>query len=113
LTDGAYSPKGEQASAIKKLWRRQASGVKVIYIGQVFSKDGRRRETRLPYYYKEGSLTLLRAHPEWSDKMLIRGTWGAQVVEELKPQEGTFFIEKPRTAPFSAPSSMLRSKRLT
>ena len=40
------------------------------------------------------------SHPEWRDKFLARGTWGAEIVEELKPQEGDIVVEKSRKSAF-------------
>ena len=31
---------------------------------------------------------------------LIRGTWGAAIVDQLKPQEGDIYVEKPRFSAF-------------
>lgn len=45
-------------------------------------------------------MTTYREHPEWQDKLLTRGTWGAEIVEELKPQEDDIVIEKRRYSAF-------------
>ena len=47
-----------------------------------------------PYWYKL-VLSGYREHPEWRDKMLFRGTWGADIIDELKPPEGEIVVEKP------------------
>lgn len=100
---GAYNPKGEQAiGPVRRLLdAARAKQVRVIYIGQICSQDFREAgNPGLPFYYKEGFLRLLREHPDWADKLLIRGTWGAEIVKELEPQKGDIFIEKPRYSAF-------------
>lgn len=100
---GVYSPKGEQViGPVKKLLdAARAHKVKVIYLGQAWSPDFRDTgNPGMPYYYKEGALRLNREHPEWSDKLLMRGSWGAEIVKELEPQKGDIFIEKPRYSAF-------------
>jgi len=51
-------------------------------------------------WHKDFALTLKREHPEWEDKFTFRDTWGAEVIEELKPQEGDIISEKMRMTAF-------------
>jgi len=53
-----------------------------------------------PNWYKSIALVSYREHPEWQDKLLFRNTWGAEIIEELKPQEGDIVIEKQRLSAF-------------
>ena len=39
-------------------------------------------------WHKNPGAVAWREHPEMRDKMLIRDTWGAEIINELKPQEG-------------------------
>ena len=36
----------------------------------------------------------MKEHPEWKDKFYIYGTWGAEIIEELKPLEGDIVVKK-------------------
>lgn len=79
----------------------RAKGCKVVYIAHRYSPylhDGGGPNS--PNWYKEGTIKDYREHPEWRDKLLIRGTWGAEIIDELKPQEDDIFVEKPRYSAF-------------
>ena len=79
----------------------RAKGVKVIYIAHRYSPDLRESGgPNFPSWHKGGSLRLYREHPEWRDKLLIRGTWGADVIDALKPQESDIIVEKPTFSAF-------------
>ena len=79
----------------------RAKRVKVIYVTHPYSSDLRESGGQnSPNWYKESSLRLYREHPEYRDKLLIRGTWGAEIVDKLKPQEGDIGVEKPRYSAF-------------
>lgn len=52
-----------------------------------------------PNWYKSMPRSY-REHPEWQDKLLFRGTWGADIVEEIKPQEGDIIVHKMRYTAF-------------
>ncbi len=77
----------------------RAKGLKVIYVVHLLSPDLRESGgPNSPNWYK--GLTFYREHPEWRDRQIISGTWGAEVVEELKPQEGDILVVKPRYSAF-------------
>lgn len=79
----------------------RARRVSVIYLAHVYSPDFQESgSSDSPNWYKESSLHLWRDHPEWRDKLLIRGTWGSQIIEKLKPEKGDIFIEKRRYSAF-------------
>ena len=78
-------------------------GCKIIYTVAAYSPDLRESgaldsSTR----FKAGSALSHCEHPEWRDKLVLRGTWGADIVEELKPQEGDILVEKARRSAFFA-----------
>ncbi len=74
--------------------------LKVVYIAHRYSPDLREAGgPNSPNWYKRGQ-TSYREHPEWRDKLTIRGTWGAEIIEELKPEEGDILVEKPRYSAF-------------
>ena len=37
---------------------------------------------------------MMKEHPEWKDKFYIYGTWGAEIIEELKPCERDIVVKK-------------------
>jgi ureidoacrylate peracid hydrolase len=77
----------------------RAKQVKVIYVAGRYSPDLREMgNPGLPGWYK--AIRFYHEHPEWRDKYVIRGTWGADIVKELEPQEGDILIEKPNYSAF-------------
>lgn len=78
----------------------RARGVSVIYLVHRYSPD--LRETGGPnsgYWYNRFNRWHFE-HPEWRDKSIIRGTWGAGIVDELEPQENEIVVEKPKYSAF-------------
>ncbi|MFB3886631.1 MAG: cysteine hydrolase family protein [Thermodesulfobacteriota bacterium] len=53
-----------------------------------------------PFWYKSVNLSAYRDHPEWRDKLLIRGTWGSEIVNELMPLDGDIIVESQRLSTF-------------
>ena len=75
----------------------RVKGCKVIYTVHQYSAD--LRETGGPNssrWYKSRAVRDYLEHPELRDKLLTRSTWGADIVEELKPQERDIVVEKAR-----------------
>ena len=84
---------------IKKICNQaREEKVKVIYIVHVLSSDLREVGPDSSFWYK--SVKFYREDPYWQDKFIIRGTWGAGVVDALKPQEDDLIVEKPRFSAF-------------
>jgi ureidoacrylate peracid hydrolase len=71
-------------------------GIRVIYVVHYYSPD--LRETGGPNsgYWYNVHIRGIREHPEWRDKAIIRGTWGAEIVKEIKPQENEVVVPKPK-----------------
>ncbi len=86
---------------IKKLnSAARARGCKVIYVAERWPRDlSNTGGPDSPNWY-HSMLTNYREHPEWRDKTLVRGTWGAAIVDELKPQEGDIEVEKAKPSAF-------------
>lgn len=75
--------------------------IKVIYVAFRYSPDLREiGNPNLPGWHKEGIVRAYREHPEWRDKLLTRGSWGADIVKELEPQEGDILVEKVKYSAF-------------
>jgi ureidoacrylate peracid hydrolase len=73
--------------------------VKVIYVAHRLSPDLRDIYPSSPFYHKN-VLVSYREQPQIRDKLIIRGTWGAEIVNELKPQEDDIVVEKQRYSAF-------------
>ena len=71
---------------------------KVIYVVHTLSPDLREVGPDSSFWYK--SVKFYREEPRWRDKFIVRGTWGAEIVDPLKPREGDLIVEKPRFSAF-------------
>jgi ureidoacrylate peracid hydrolase len=71
---------------------------KVIYVVHVLSPDLREVGPDSSFWYK--SVKFYREEPSWRDKFIVRGTWGAEIVDALKPGEGDLIVEKSRFSAF-------------
>ena len=79
----------------------RSKGVKVVKVVHVYDSDlSNTGGSNSPNWYKDTSLSSYREHPEWGDKFFIKGTWGADIVDELKLEEGDLFVVKPRYSAF-------------
>ncbi len=79
----------------------RSRGGKIIYIAQRLSPDLHEiGGPGLPYWYKSEHLRKQKEHPDMRDKLIIRGTWGAEIIKELEPQASDIIIEKPKFSAF-------------
>jgi ureidoacrylate peracid hydrolase len=69
-------------------------GIKIVYLQMGYSQD--LSDKRSPSFIKSKVPSLLRQRPELKDKLYIFGTWGAEIIEELKPRQGDTIIMKHR-----------------
>lgn len=72
-------------------------GVKIIYLQMGCSPDlsdagGLDSPNRL----KSRGLRMIHQRPEWKEKLYIYGTWGAEIIKELEPQQGDILVKKQR-----------------
>ncbi len=49
-----------------------------------------------PGFHKSGGLDLIKRRPDLRDKLYIYGTWGADIIEELKPHKKDIIVRKQR-----------------
>lgn len=65
-----------------------------------------------PNWHKSNALKTMRKRPELQGKLLAKGGWDYQLVDELVPQEGDIVLPKPRYSGFfNTPlDSILRSR---
>ncbi len=84
---------------ITKIYKKARKKMaRVIYIVHVLSPDLREVGPDSSFWYK--SVKFYREEPRWQDKFIVRGTWGAEIVESLRPGEGDLIVEKPRFSAF-------------
>jgi len=79
----------------------RAAGRPVVYIQHQYSPDF--SELGPPdsvLWAKSLSLKQYREHPEWRDRLLIRDTWGAEIIPELAPAPEDNVIPKTRYSAF-------------
>jgi len=70
-------------------------GIKIIYLQMGYSPDlSDSGGPNSPAWHKSRGLTLIRQRPELKGKLYIYGTWGANIIEELEPQQGDIVIRK-------------------
>jgi len=75
----------------------RSKGVKIIYFQMGYSPDlSDKGAPDSPSALKSRVLNFINQHPEAKDKVYIYGTWGAEIIEELKPRPGDITIKKQR-----------------
>ena len=80
--------------------KARSKGIKVIYIAHRLSPDMHEVGFNSPFWFTRSS-KIYREQPELRDKLIIRDTWGAEIIDELKPDKGDLVIEKLRYSAFS------------
>jgi len=89
----------------KVITAARAAGVKVIYLNMTYSPDmSDSGGPGSPNWHKEFGLVAMNKNPQYKGKFLIKGAWDADVVDELKPQEGDIVIPKFRYSGFRGTS---------
>jgi len=79
----------------------RAAGAKVIYLTYEYAADmSDSGGPGSPNWYKEFGLAAMNKNPKYKGKFLIKGSWDAAVVDELKPQPGDVVIGKSRYSGF-------------
>jgi ureidoacrylate peracid hydrolase len=74
---------------------------KVVYIVHCYSSDFRELgEPDSVLWARSPAYISYHEHPEWREKSLMRGTWGSEIVDEIKPKEDDIVIEKSRYSGF-------------
>ncbi len=79
----------------------RARGCKVIYTVARYSPDFHESGgPNSPSWHRSYTIAMYREHPELRDKLTVRGTWGTEIVDELKPEEGDLVVEKQKYSAF-------------
>jgi ureidoacrylate peracid hydrolase len=79
----------------------RTNDVKVIYIAHTVYPDLREVGPQSPFGYNKMVLESMHKNPKTRDKVLLRGTWGADIIDELKPRKDEILIEKRRYSAFA------------
>jgi len=100
---GYWDMAGWDVKAVQKIIRpcqdivgaAREKGIKVIYLQMGCSADlsdigGQDSPNRR----KSRGLALIRQHPELRDKLYIYGSWGAEIIDELKPEPTDIVVRK-------------------
>jgi ureidoacrylate peracid hydrolase len=75
----------------------RSRGVKIVYFQMGYSPDlSDKGAPDSPGTLKSRVLNFINRHPEFKDKVYIYGTWGAEIIDELKPETGDITIKKQR-----------------
>jgi len=76
-------------------------GIKIIFLRMGYRPDlADAGGPESPNYWKEGSLSALREHPELKGKTLTVGSWDWEIIDELKPQPEDIVVNKNRFSGF-------------
>ncbi len=78
----------------------RTKGSKVIYIAHRISPDLREVGSISPFFCHDKAIEAYREKPAMRDAMILRGSWGAEIIDELKPKETEILIEKRRFSAF-------------
>ena len=89
------------------------AGILVVYLQNGFAVDKSDvgGETA-PVYHKSNALKFMRANPDYDAKLITRGTWDHEIVDELTPGPGDIVVPKTRYSGFAGTNldQILRSR---
>lgn len=75
--------------------KARQKGIKIVYLQMAYSHESVDTVGPLsPALYKSQALSLMHQHPEFRDKLPFDGTWGASIIEELKPRQSDIIVSK-------------------
>lgn len=78
------------------------SGCKIVHLRHAYNADlSDSGGENSPNWFKELGVVFIRERPDLKDIGLIDGTWGAEIIEELKPQGDGFVVTKKRYSGFA------------
>jgi ureidoacrylate peracid hydrolase len=97
----------------KTLSAARAAGIQVVYLQNGWDPDYVEAGTPLsPNYHKSNALKAMRRNPNLQGKLLARGGWDYEIVDDLTPQPGDLRVHKTRYSAFfnSQLDSLLRAR---
>lgn len=80
----------------------RAAGVKVIYLQFGYKPDlSDAGGPASPNVKKQMAIKMIRERPEVRDKLIVEGTWGWRIIDELAPREEDIVVKKSRYSGFA------------
>ena len=80
----------------------RAAGVQVFYLQFGYKPDlSDAGGPRSPNIRKQMAIRLIKERPADRDKLIIEGTWGWEIIDELKPEPGDLVVKKARYSGFA------------
>jgi ureidoacrylate peracid hydrolase len=104
------------AQVQRVLTAARAAGLTVIHLQNGFSPDLREAPgSRAPIWHKSNALRYMRAHPAENGRVLVRGSWDCNFIDELRPNLDELVIQKHSDNGFSGTNldHLMRSRDLT
>jgi ureidoacrylate peracid hydrolase len=78
------------------------AGVKVVYLQFGYKPDlSDAGGPDSPNIRKQMAFKLIKERPEVGDKLIVQGTWGWQIIDDIKPQPGDLVVSKSRYSGFA------------
>jgi ureidoacrylate peracid hydrolase len=93
----------------------RAACVKIVFLQNGFESELREASNPAsPVYHKSNALKYMREHPQYNGKLITKGTWDFELVEELRPNPDETIINKARYSGFAGTNldMMLRAHRI-
>ncbi len=80
----------------------RAAGVQVFYLQFGYKPDlSDAGGPRSPNIRKQMAIRMIKERPADRDKLIIEGTWGWEIIDELKPEPGDLVVKKARYSGFA------------
>lgn len=80
----------------------RAAGVKVVYLQFGYKPDlSDAGGPQSPNIRKQMAIRMIKERPADRDKLIIEGTWGWQIIDELRPEPGDVLVQKSRYSGFA------------
>lgn len=96
---------GKDLTAVRKtiqpcrkiIQKARTKGILVVYITMVHRLE--QMDTGAdgsPHVLKSGAMSMFIKNPHHRDKLYFDGTWGADIIQELRPEAGDIIVKKKR-----------------
>jgi len=80
----------------------RAAGVQVVYLQFGYKPDlSDAGGPESPNVRKQMAFQLIKERPDVRDKLIVEGTWGWQIIDDIKPQPGDLVVMKSRYSGFT------------
>jgi ureidoacrylate peracid hydrolase len=75
--------------------KARLEGIKVIYSQMIYRPHSSNTENLdSPFFLKSRAMKLTNRQPDLKEKFYLEGTWGAEIIKELRPQPGDIIVQK-------------------